>query len=147
MQIFSQPLDLSGRNPAGTQQFFERLGFIQPAHDDQPVPDMAARSDRVARGSKGELSQAEIDIRRQPCVEDNLGPTRLGPARQRGKIEVGKPYRFLELVDVITRHENPGHMGLARNDRRGHRLVAVRTAQERYLAGQGERVVLTAQVG
>ena len=48
-QIVCQTLDLRLRNLSGEQQCFERLAFVQPTHDDQPIGDAAGLPDRIAR--------------------------------------------------------------------------------------------------
>jgi hypothetical protein len=55
-------------------------------------------------------SDVKIDVPRKPPVEAQFRSAGGLALSQRGKIEIGKTYRLLELEDLVPGEENPGHV-------------------------------------
>jgi hypothetical protein len=79
---------------------------------------------------------AEIDVRRKPPVERDLGTAGLLASIERREVQIGKTHRLLQFVDVGAGEEHPRHMCLAGDDLCRCARVAVGTAKQRDLVGK-----------
>jgi hypothetical protein len=132
-EYLDEPLDLARLQPPIFDQTVEHKPLVEPLHAHQPVDRPALAAQRQAAVPRYQRHHVEIDVRRQPAVEPQLGAAgALAPA-DGGKVEIGKAHRLLELVDALTGKEHPGHMGLAPEDLVRNRSIALWPAQKRQL--------------
>src|SRR5271165_4864193 len=136
-------MKLGPRDFASAKRHFERLAFIQPAHDDKPINDRPASTNGVPARCRCEGRHPQIDVGRQPSVERNLSATGCSAALKSGEIKIRKSYRLLELVNALAGHEHPGHVGFARDDCVGYRDVAVGSTQKADFACKSSSAVFS----
>ena len=97
---------------------------------------VAGAADRQARRGEHKRHDIEIDIRRKPPVEAELGPARrLAPLEGR-EVEIGEADRLLELVDLVAGEKDPRHVGFAADHLADWVGVGGGLAEERDLLGK-----------
>ena len=96
------------------------LVLVVKLHElDGPFDRLARAADlRVFAGS-GDRQGLEIELGGESLIESHLFAAEVGPAFQRGKIEVSKRHRFFEFVDERAGEEHPGDVGFDEADRAG----------------------------
>ncbi len=85
---------------------------VELAHDDDPVDDLAFAVEDRPIAVKGDGNCVEIDRRRQPPVEFDLGAAVLFAQLDGGKIEKTEVDRLLELVDDLSGQKDRRDVGL-----------------------------------
>ena len=129
-------VELPGGERAAGDGVFERAGLVEPAHDHQPVGDLAMPAEREPARRLRERHNLFVDIGRQPAVERQFGAAGGFALRQRRIIEIGKAHRLLQLVDFVAGEKNPRHVGLlARHLARAMR-ISLRPGEEGDLVGE-----------
>ena len=135
-----QSIDLCRSQPAAAQGRLKGRILLKPAHDDQPIDDGSIARDRETRGREREWHDAQIDIRSEPPVQQIFRAAgRLAPVQGR-KIEIGEANGFLEFVNAVAGHEDPGHVGFARDHLFGDGHIGRRIAEKPDLVTESGRI-------
>ncbi len=85
----------------------------QPAHDHQPIDDLASSAEsKFAAGANRERSHAQIKIRREPPIEPHFFLAIGLPCGKAREIERRAANRLLQFIDAILGQKDIGHMRL-----------------------------------
>ena len=69
-----EPIELPRFEAILQDGMLERLSLVETSHDHEPVDDRCIATDREPVRCRGQRHHVEIDIRRQPTIEAELGP-------------------------------------------------------------------------
>jgi len=138
-QHIGKAIDVPGPEAALRDQPVEHEALIEPLHMHQPIDWRSVAAEREAPCGLGERHDAEIDVRREPPVEPDLSAAGQFAPHQRREIEIGEPYRLLQLEDVVADEKHPRHMRLAGDHGRRRGPVSIGTAKKSDFVGERGR--------
>jgi hypothetical protein len=106
-------------------------------HLDEPIDDRSfATEPQMVPATHRQRHHPEIGLWSEAAVQPNFLAAIPLPSLKGAEVEKIETYRFLELVGVSIRQEDPGHMGLQGLDPTVRTGVAVRPHQHRDLFRQ-----------
>ncbi len=118
------------RERAALRHAVEQLRLVEAPHDQHPVDRRRAAEGEPTGGAAADRTNLEIELRRRPPVERELGAAGGLAALEGGIVEIGEADRPLQLVGIGPGQEDERGVGLDPLDGTGVGAVGIRLRQE-----------------